>query len=132
MIYFFANVLVHGLISLLLLIFLLKAYKVNQDRKNKHGIGFFAPFLIALILLVQLALFTLPRILDVSDVIRSDYRQIEGEVEHVAYFNNVLIINGNTYYYNPMTYKPHVGDVLRFSVTSHSGYISEMYIFSEE
>ena len=132
MVYFFINFTIHGLISLLLLMLLISTFRVNQQRKNKHGLRFFVPFIVALILLAQLSIFTLPRILDTTDVIRSEYSVIQGSVERIGYFNNTLTVDGETYYYNPMVYKPHVDDELRFLVTSYSGFVFDMHIISEE
>ena len=124
--YYFINLSLHFLISLTLMLIFLHFAKKNQLRKNKRGISFLLPSLLAVIFLVQVMTFTVPRILDSVNVVKADYRTVTGQVESVRFLNHALVINGKTFYYNPLIYKPKVGDELKISYTPRAGYIADL------
>lgn len=124
--YYFINLSLHFLISLTLMLILLHYVKKNQLRKNKRGISFLLPSLLAVIFLVQVMTFTVPRILDSVNIVKADYRTVTGQVESVRFLNHALVIDGKTYYYNPLIYKPKVGDELKISFTPKAGYIADL------
>lgn len=124
--YYFINLSLHFLISLTLMLIFLHFAKKNQLRKNKRGISFLLPSLFAVIFLVQVMTFTVPRILDSVNIVKADYRTVTGQVESVRFLNHALVINGKTFYYNPLIYKPKVDDELKISYTPRAGYIADL------
>lgn len=126
MIYFFINLAFHSIISLVLFIVLRHFFIINQQRRNKMWISYFFPLVVSVILLIQATIFTFPRLLASAEVIRNDLSTQSGVVAEVGFLNNTLTIEGETYYFNPMLYKPKEGDVIIFQSTSRARYIVEM------
>ncbi|NLT12208.1 MAG: hypothetical protein GXY06_07350 [Clostridiaceae bacterium] len=126
MIYFFINLIFHSTISLMLFFVLRHFFVINQQRRNKRWISYFAPVAFSLILLLQATMVTIPRLLASAEVIRNDFSIQSGVVEEVGFLNNKLEIDGKTYYFNPMIYKPKAGDVILYKSTTRARYIVEM------
>jgi hypothetical protein len=133
-VYFFINLLLHGAVSLTLLLFFFRALRVNYERKNKRGISYLLPVLLTAILLAQVIGFTVPRLLDSVYVMKNNYRTVSGEVESIGVFNNTMRIDGKDYFYNPLssTNKPLEGDYLEISYTRYSRFVNDMKRVPEE
>ena len=125
MIYFFINLFLHFLISALLLVLLLRLVRNNQRRKNKRGIYYLFPVAVTIVFLIQVITVSAPRVLDSVYVIKQNYQTVSGRVESVKYLNHALVIDGETYYYNPFFPQPQTGDLYEISYTPYAHYISE-------
>lgn len=131
MVYFIINLILHAAVSGLLLLIFFHYVRLNQERRNKKGLSYLLPTLLAAFLLVQFVGYTVPRLLDMGTVAKSTYRIAIGEVEETVFMNNSMKIDGKTYYYNPFLYKPHEGDRLEFTYAPNSKYISAMKVVEE-
>lgn len=125
MIYFFINLFLHFLVSALLLILLLRLVNNNRRRKNRRGITYLFPVVVSIVFLIQVITASAPRVLDSVYVMKQNYQTVSGRVESVKYLNHALIIDGETYYYNPFFPQPQPGDVYEISYTPYAHYISE-------
>ena len=85
MVYFFLNLAGHATISLLLILLLIHRVKINQRRENRHGLTFFLPILLTVLVIVQMAFFTIPRLLDTTDILRKAYESRSGTVEKIVF-----------------------------------------------
>lgn len=128
MVYFFVNLMLHGAISLMLLLILFRALRVNYERKNKKGLSYLLPVILTVILLIQVIGFTIPRLLDSVYVMKGSYQTVIGEVESIGFLNNTMRIDGKDYFYNPLssTNKPLEGDYLEISYARYSGFVFDM------
>lgn len=126
MTYFFIDLALHALVSLGILLLLLRSIEQNRSRKTKRGVYFFLPVVLSVLLLLQAAFFTIPRMVDTVYVVKSNYMTIQGEAEQVSFLKNTVQINGHTYYLNPFLYKPENGDILKISYTPYSRYAAEI------
>ena len=126
MLYFFINLAGHALITTALVLLLIRRLRVNQERRNRHGILYLLPVLLTGLILFQAISFTIPRLLDTTDIIRGIYASKTGTVEKIDFLNNAMTLDGERYFYNPMVHKPQVGDRLAIAYTDYSGYISDM------
>lgn len=124
MVYFFINLGIHLLISSALLFIILRFVSNNQKRRNRRGISYLLPVILTIIFLYQAVTVSAPRILDSVYVIKSNYETIIGRVEKVEYLNHALVIDGESYYYNPFILKPQVGDRLQISYTPYAHYVA--------
>lgn len=126
MLYFFINLAGHVLITFALIMILIRRLRINQERRNRRGILYLLPVLLTVLVLFQAISFTIPRLLDTTDIIRGLYESKTGTVEKIDYLNNAMTLDGERYFYNPMVHKPQIGDRLAITYTDYSGYISDM------
>ena|ERR1035437_1413971 len=122
MVYFFINLCLHLLVSVVLLLIILRFVANNQKQKTKKGIFFLLPAVLTVIFLFQVLSFTTPRIMDSVYVVKQSYQTVTGRVDEVKYMNHALKIKGETYYYNPFMLNPKVGDIYDVSYTPHAHY----------
>ena len=120
--YFWFNLGGHLLISLILLIVLLWAYKNTQQNRWRKGFLFLLPVVIAIILLIQLSVFSIPRLLDTTTVLRSSYRMHSGKIESVSSLKDHVVIDGTTYYVNPFSFELQEGDEVTVKYTPYAHY----------
>lgn len=120
--YFWANLGAHLLVSLMLLLVFLWTVKNNQQNRWKKGFLYILPFVVMIILLVQLGIFVVPRILDTTTVLRSTYRITDGEIEKISYAKNYIVIQDETYYVNPFSFDFQVGDDVTVKYTPYARY----------
>lgn len=134
MVYFFINLMLHGAVTLALLLVFFRVLRVNHERKNKKGLSYLLPVLLTVILLAQAISFTIPRLLDSVYVIKGSYRTVIGEVESIGFLNNTMQIDGKDYFYNPLSSKntPREGDYLEISYARYSGFVYDMKRVPEE
>lgn len=125
-VYFFINLALHGLVSLGLLMLLLYFASRNRKRKNRRGLSFLLPVIAVLIFLFQTITVFIPRVLDSVYVIKSNYQVVTGVVESVEFLNHAVVIDGESYYFNPFLFKPETGDRLTISYTPYAHFAPEM------
>ncbi|NLO63499.1 MAG: hypothetical protein GX099_08765 [Clostridiaceae bacterium] len=126
MLYFFLNLIAHTAISAALVLLMIYRLRINQERRNRRGILYLLPFILMGIVLVQAIAFTIPRLLDTTDILRGVYITKIGSVEKIDFLNNAMTVDGERYFYNPFLHKPTVGDELNITCTRYSGYITDM------
>ena len=122
--YFWVNLGAHLLISLLLLIVFLWATKNTRQNRWRHGFLFLLPVVLMVVLLVQLWLFSVPRVLDTTTVLRSTYKVKSGTIEKVSYFKDHIEIDGEYYYVNPFEFELEEGEdvVIKYTPYAHYAY----------
>jgi len=130
-VYFFINLCLHLTVSILLLLLILRFVSNNQNRRNKKGISYLFPVAVTIIFLVQALTITAPRAMDSVYVLKDNYQTISGRVESVKYLNHALVIDGETYYYNPFVPQPKTGDNLEISFTPYAHYIAELAVIQD-
>jgi hypothetical protein len=129
--YYFINLTLHLMISCGILFLILVSIRQNKTRKTKRGFLFLLPVLLTLIFLFQSASFTIPRALDMIYVLKNNYRTIDGVVTDVGYLNNTMMIDDQTYYFNPFLYKPEEGDQLTVLYTPYARFVGEVKLSSD-
>ncbi|MBO4926973.1 MAG: hypothetical protein J5379_01820 [Clostridiales bacterium] len=132
--YFWTNLAAHLLVSFLLLLLLLWAVKNTQQNRWKKGFLYLLPFVVMVILLVQLSLYSIPRILDTTTVLRSTYRMSSGTIEKVGQFGDKVVIDGVTYYVNPFSFELEKGDevIVKYTPYAHYAYSLELEVPEDE
>ncbi len=122
MVYFFINLCLHLLVSIVLLLVILRLVDNNKKQKNKRGIFFLLPAILTIVFLFQVLTYTAPRIMDTVSILKQSYQTVTGRVDEVKYMNHALQIKGETYYYNPFMLNPKVGDIYDVSYTPSAHY----------
>lgn len=120
--YFWTNLAAHLMVSLLLLILFLASVKNNQESRWKRGFFYLMPFVLMIILLVQVCVFSVPRILDSTTVLRSTFRMGTGTIESVSSLKDHVVIDGKQYYVNPFDFELEVGDRVNIRYTPYAHY----------
>ena len=88
--------------------------------------------MLVIVLLVQLALFSIPRLLDTTTVLRSSYRMKSGTIESVSSFKDKVKIDGTTYYVNPFSFDREVGDEVTVKYTPYAKYAYSLELVETE
>lgn len=130
--YFWANLGGHLFVSLILLIVFLWSVKNTQHNRWKRGFLFLLPVVLMLILLIQLANFSIPRLLDTTTVLRSSYRMKSGTIESVSSMKDKVKIDGTTYYVNPFSFERKVGDEVTVKYTPYAKYAYSIELVETE
>ena len=120
--YFWANLGAHLLVSFLLLLILLWAVKNTQHNRWKKGFLFLLPVVLTIVLLVQMALCSIPRVLDTTTILRSTFRMKSGTIESIGSLGNTVVIDGTTFYVNPFSFDMEVGDEVMVKYTPYAHY----------
>ncbi|MBQ6271163.1 MAG: hypothetical protein IJK65_05595 [Clostridiales bacterium] len=120
--YFWANLAGHLLITLILLIVFLWTVKNTRQNRWKHGYLIFLQVALLIVLLVQMGLYSIPRLLDTTTVLRSSYRMSSGKIESVSQFKDRIVIDGTSYYINPFSFELKVGDEVTVKYTPYAHY----------
>ncbi|MBQ6304751.1 MAG: hypothetical protein IJK83_12145 [Clostridiales bacterium] len=124
--YFIANLAVHLIILAALTVFACIFASRNRKRKTKHVISYFFPILFALVAIIDIVLYTAPRLLDINSMINSNYYYTTGTVEKIGFLKNYFIIDGNYYYLNPLHNNLNESDLVRVKHTPFSSFTVEM------
>ena len=120
--YFWINLGLHLLISLLLLIVFLWAVKRNHQHRWPKGFLFLLPTVLMILLLLQVVFFAVPRILDTTTVLRATYRVETGKVEKIGILKHNIEVNGITYYVDPLHFDIAVGTDVIIKCTPYAIY----------
>ncbi len=121
--YYLANLALHLLVTLLLGLVVVIFADRNRKRKTKYPVSYFIPTVAAIIVATYAFHVAGPRLLDLSDVATQNYYSYTGVIEEIALFNNSLVIDGETYYINPMRDLPGEGSKVRIRYTRYSNYV---------
>ena len=124
--YFYVNLAAHIVVFIALIVLMLVFIGRNQKRKTKHGFIFFLPVVLMMVSVLDLFLFAGPRILDIDNMVSGTYQFEVGKVEETGVFNNTIVVNGKTFYVNPLADIPEAGTNIRIKHTEHSNYVVEL------
>ena len=129
--YFIANLSVHFVVTLLFIILVVIFANRNKRGQTKHSFTYFLPFLFSICTVVYLWFYTAPRLLDLTDVTSQNYYSYTGFVEEVSPVNNYIIVDGTTFYINPLRDLPETGSYVRVRYTTYSHYAIEVSFMEE-
>ena len=126
--YFLANLGIHTLILVMLIVVLVITFNRNKHHKVKHSLTYFLPVVISAIIVWDLVKFTAPRYMDLSSIISQNYYSYTGVIDEIGYFNNYIVIDGVTYYINPLREIPKPGTQVKVKYSSNSHYAIEVAV----
>lgn len=129
--YFIVNLAMHLVITGIIVLFACISADHNKRKKTKHVINYFFPIVFALAALLHLINYTAPRLMDVSSIINNNYYYTTGSVEKISYLKNYFLIDGKSYYLNPLHNKLAEGDVVRVKHTPYSSFTVEIKSVTE-
>ena len=129
--YFIVNLAVHLVVTALFVLFTCICAGRNRRKKTKHIVTYFFPRAFALIAIVDIVLYTAPRLMDINSLINSNYFYNTGSVEQIGFMKNYFVIDGKYYYMNPLRNKLSEGDVVRVKHTPYSLFTVDIMTVSE-
>ena len=118
--YFIVNLAVHLLVTIVFVVLTALRAGFNRRKKTKHVVTYFFPILFALVAIVDIVMYTAPRLMDLNSLINSNYYYHTGEVEKIGFMRNYFVIDGDYYYMNPLRNQLTEGDVVRVKHTPYS------------
>lgn len=118
--YFIVNLAVHLVVTAIFVVFTSICAGRNKKKKTKHVVSYFFPIAFALIAIVDIAMYTAPRLMDINSMINNNYYYNTGTVERIGFMKNYFVIDKNYYYVNPLRNNLHEGDVVRVKHTPYS------------
>lgn len=124
--YFIVNLAVHLLVTAVFVILTCICAGRNRKKKTKHILTYFFPIAFALIAIVDIAIYTAPRLMDINSMINSNYFYQTGSVEDIGFMKNYFVIDGKYYYMNPLHNTLSKGDVVRVKHTPYSLFTVEI------
>ena len=120
--YFFANLAIHALFCTILIIVMVIFTDRNFKRKTRYAVTYFIPVVMLIIIGFDVIRYLAPRLLDVSNVVGNVTYIHTGEIESVSQFNNYFVVDGETYFINPLKDELEVGRTVRVKYTPTSHY----------
>ena len=129
--YFIVNLAVHLAVTILFVVLTSVRAGYNRRKKTKHVISYFFPIAFALIAIVDIVLYTAPRLMDINSLINSNYYYNTGAVENISFMRNYFVIDGDYYYINPLRNKLTEGDVVRVKHTPYSRFTVDIMTISD-
>lgn len=124
--YYFANLSLHLLITAILIILVIVFHNRNRKRKTRHVITYFFPFILMIGTVIYCYCYSVPRLLDVKSMIEKNFYSLTGIIEEVSPLRNSVVIDGKTFYTNPLYDIPEVGTAVRIRYTEHGQYMVEI------
>ena len=124
--YFIVNLAVHLAVTAVFVIFTCVCAGRNRRKKTKHIVSYFFPIAFALIAILDIVIYTAPRLMDINSMINSNYFYTTGTVDDIGYMKNYFVIDGEYYYMNPLHNKLNKGDVVRVEHTPYSFFTVEI------
>jgi len=121
-VYFFTNLAIHAFICVALIVVMIIFTDRNFKRKTKHVVTYFIPVVMLILIGVDVTRYLAPRLLDVSNVIGNVTYIHTGKIESVSQFNNYFIVDGETYFINPLNNNLQQGETVRVTYTPSSNY----------
>ena len=128
--YYIANLAFHFVITAVFVVLTCIFAARNRKHKTKHIVTYFFPIAFAIIALVDIIVYTAPRMLDINGVVNNNYFYNTGTIEKIGFLNNYFVIDGDYYYLNPMRNTLHEGDTVRVKHTQYSSYTVDWTIIS--
>jgi hypothetical protein len=129
--YFIANLVVHSLVTLILVILSVTFSNRNKKGKTRNPVAYFLPIVFCALAVVYTVLFTAPRLLDIAAVKSDNYYSYTGTLEDVSVFNNALVVDGDRYYINPLRNIPEEGSNVKVRYTRYGHYVVEVVVTEE-
>ena len=121
--YYIANLAVHVVVTLIMIVFVIVFSNRNRKRKTRYVATYFLPTALAVVTAFYMFYITGPRLLDLSDVATQNYYSYTGVIEERSLLNNTLVIDGDTYYINPLRELPPEGSKVRIRFTRFCNYV---------
>lgn len=121
--YYIANLAVHVVVTLIMIVSVIVFSNRNRKRKTRYVTTYFLPTALAVVTAFYMFYITGPRLLDLSDVATQNYYSYTGVIEERALLNNTLVIDGDTYYINPLRKLPPEGSKVRIRFTRFCNYV---------
>ncbi len=94
----------------------------NRRKKTKHVLSYFFPIAFALVAIIDISLYTAPRLMDVNSMINNNFFYTTGSVDSIGVMRNYFVIDGKYYYLNPIHNTLKVNDVVRVAHTPYSSF----------
>ncbi len=129
--YFIANLAVHVVLTLVMVVIMIVFSNRNRVKKTKYVIAYFIPTITAIIAVFYVFFITGPRLLDLSDVATQNYYSYTGVIDELSLLNNSLKIDGHTYYINPLRDLPPEGTKVRIRYTRYCNYVISVETIEE-
>ena len=129
--YFIVNLAVHLLVTILFVVLTCIRASYNRRKKTKHIVTYFFPIAFAIVAIVDIVLYTAPRLMDVNSLINNNFYYNTGAVEQIGFMKNYFVIDGNYYYINPLRNQLTEGDVVRVKHTPYSRFTVEITTITE-
>ena len=124
--YYFVNLAAHILVTAFFVVLTCLFAGRNRRKKTKHIVTYFFPIAFALIAIVDIVLYTAPRMMDINSMINSNYFYTSGTVEDIGFMKNYFVLDGDYYYMNPLRNTLVEGDVVRVKHTPNSFFTIEV------
>ena len=124
--YYFVNLAAHILVTALFVVLTCLFAGRNRRKKTKHFVTYFFPIAFALIAIVDIVLYTAPRMMDINSMINSNYYYTSGTVENIGFMKNYFVLDGDYYYMNPLRNTLSEGDTVRVKHTPNSMFTIEV------
>lgn len=129
--YFIVNLAVHLAVTILFVVLTSVRTGYNRRKKTKHVVSYFFPIAFALVAIIDIVLYTAPRLMDINSLINSNYYYNTGAVEQISFMRNYFVIDGDYYYINPLRNKLTEGDVVRVKHTPYSRFTVDIMTISD-
>ena len=129
--YFIVNLAVHLAVTAVFVIFTCVCAGRNRRKKTKHIVSYFFPIAFALIAILDIVIYTAPRLMDINSMINSNYYYNTGKVEKISFMNNYFVVDKNYYFINPLRNKLKEGEVVRVKHTPYSFFTVDVSTVSE-
>lgn len=120
--YFIVNLAVHLMITAMFSVLTCVFAGRNRRKKTKHILSYFFPIAFALVAIIDISLYTAPRLMDVNSMINNNFFYTTGSVDSIGIMRNYFVIDGKYYYLNPIHNTLKVNDVVRVAHTPYSSF----------
>jgi hypothetical protein len=120
--YFIVNLAVHLMITVIFSVLTCVFAGRNRRKKTKHVLSYFFPIAFALVAIIDISLYTAPRLMDVNSMINNNFFYTTGSVDSIGVMRNYFVIDGKYYYLNPIHNTLKVNDVVRVAHTPYSSF----------
>ena len=120
--YFIVNLAVHLMITAMFSVLTCVFAGRNRRKKTKHVLSYFFPIAFALVAIIDISLYTAPRLMDVNSMINNNFFYTTGSVDSIGIMRNYFVIDGKYYYLNPIHNTLKVNDVVRVAHTPYSSF----------
>lgn len=129
--YFIVNLAVHLLVTAVFIVLTCICAGRNRKKKTKHALSYFFPIAFAFVAIVDIVLYTAPRLMDINSMINNNYFYQTGSVDDIGLMKNYFVIDGKYYYMNPLHNSMREGDVVRVKHTPYSLFTVEITTITE-